>query len=93
MKYIKKGIKRQHKIIEGILEILEEMSRINGVNKIIPAKIYSTKHISQPKIKFQKETISGFKLLAHSKGFIQEIFIVTDSSKRKEIEKILREKF
>ncbi len=77
-KYIKKGVKRQHHIIEGILPILEDIAKIDGVRKVTPSVIsYSPgRCISQPKIKFQKETISGFKLIAHSKGAIQEIFVV-----------------
>lgn len=83
-KYIKRSVKRQHEIIEGILEMLEEMAKIDGVKKVIPAKISysSSRGISQPKIKFQRETVSGFKLIAHSKGAVQEIFVVVDGTKK-----------
>lgn len=92
-KYIKKGVKRQHNILDGILPILEDIAKIDGIKKVIPARIsYSPKRcIRQSSIKFQRETISGFKLLVHRKGSIQEIFIIVDKSKRDDIEKKLKE--
>ncbi len=88
-KYIKRGVKRKHEIIEGILPLLEKIGAIEGIKKVIPAKIsYSpTKNIGQniPNIRYQREIISGFKLLAHGRGSIQEIFVVVDNSKRKEM--------
>ncbi len=82
-KYTKHGVKRQHHIIDGILPLLEEISKIDGVKKVNPGKIsYSPKRgISQPTIKIQRQTITGFKLLAHSKGAVQEIFIVVQNEK------------
>lgn len=92
-KYIKRGVKRKHNIIEGILPLLEEIAKIEGVKKVVPALIsYSPmRGINQPRIKLQRETVSGFKLLAHGRGSIQEIFIVVDETKKKEIENKLRE--
>lgn len=94
-KYIKRGVKRRHQIIDGILDMLEEMAKIDGVKKVIPAKIsYSPKRcIIQPKIKFQMETVSGFKLMAHSKGAIQEIFVVVELGERDYVRKIMRALF
>lgn len=87
-KYVKRGVKRQHQIVEDILTILEEIAKIDGVRKVVPAKIsYSPiRGISGPVVKLQRETVSGFKLLAHNKGAIQEIFIVVDRAKKKDIE-------
>lgn len=94
-KYMKKGVKRQHHIVEGILPMLEDIAKLDGVKKVTPSVIsYSTgRSISQPKIKFQKETISGFKLIAHSKGSVQEIFVVVDGTKKKEIGNRMRTLF
>lgn len=91
-KYIKRGVKRQHEIIKDILPILEDIADIEGVRKVVPARIsYSPKRgINQPEIKFQRETPSGFKLMAHSKGAIQEIFVVVEGSKRNEVKKKLK---
>ena len=90
-KYIKRGVKRQHEIVQDILPLLEKIASIDGIRKVVPAKIsYSPKRgISQPEIKFQRETLSGFKLMAHSKGTIQEIFVVVEGSKRDKIKKEL----
>lgn len=41
--------------------------------------------LSQSIIRFQRETIPGFKLIAHSRGAIQEIFVVVDGSKKNDI--------
>ena len=38
-KHVRRGVKVQHSIIEGVLPILEEIAVINGVKKVIPAVI------------------------------------------------------
>ena len=92
-KYIKRGVKRKHNIIQGMLPLLEQIAKIEGIKKVIPAKIsYSSNRvITQPIIKFQRETVPGFKLMAHSKGAIQEIFVIVDGAKKKEVENKLME--
>lgn len=92
-KYIKRGVKRKHDIIQDVLPLLEHIAKIEGIKKIVPARIsYSpTRGINQPKINLQRETISGFKLIAHSRGAIQEIFVAVDGSKKKEIEIKIKE--
>ena len=69
-KYVKRGVKRKHNIIQDILPLLEYIAKIEGVKKVVPAKIsYSpTRGIIEPTIKFQRDTISGFKLVAHGRG-------------------------
>jgi len=86
-KYVKHGVKRQHGIIEGVLPLLEQISVIEGVDKVIPASIFhsTVRRINQPELRFQRETHSGFKLLAHSKRSIQEIFVVVELSKKEEV--------
>lgn len=90
-KYTKHGVKRQHEIIDGILPLLENIAKIDGVKKVNPGKIsYSPKRgISQPYIKIQRRTITGFKLIAHSKGAVQEIFIIVKDGKADELQKEL----
>ncbi len=94
-KYEKHGVKRQHQIIEGILPLLEKISKIDGVKKVNPGKIsYSPKRgISQPTLKIQRRTITGFKLLAHSKGAVQEIFIIVQNEKIDDVYMELSEKY
>ncbi len=91
-KYIKRGVKRQHQIINGILPLLEQTAKIEGVKKVIPTIIsYSpTRNIRQPELRFQRETVSGFKLSAHSKGGIQDIFVIVEKSKKREVENALK---
>lgn len=93
-KYTKHGVKRQHQIIEGILPLLEEISKIDGVNKVNPGRIsYSPKRgISQPVLKIQRRTITGFKILAHSKGAVQEIFVVVKNGKTDNVQEELKSK-
>lgn len=90
-KHTKHGVKVQHSIIEGVLPLLEEIAAIDGVKKVIPAVIsvinYNPKEIKKPIIKLQRETISGFKLLAHSRGNVQEIFIVVKKENRSDVKK------
>lgn len=83
-KYYKHKVKRQHQIIEGILPILEDIGKIDGVKKVTPAAIsYNPKRkISMPEVKIQRETISGLKLIARSKGVLQEVFITIEQDKR-----------
>ncbi|NQE05016.1 hypothetical protein C5S32_04015 [ANME-1 cluster archaeon GoMg1] len=85
-RYVKHGVKRKHGIIEGILPLLEQISEIEGVEKVIPASISHSPSIGirHPELRFQRETPSGFKLLAHSKRSIQEIFVVVERSKKEE---------
>ena len=94
-KYIKEGVKRQHSIIEGVLEILEAIASMPGVKKVVPGVInYSPKRtIKRPFLKISRDTIIGFKVLTHSKGSIQEVFIICDSDKIGEIKSTIGEKY
>jgi hypothetical protein len=53
----------------------------------VPALIsHSTaRGTKQPELRFQRDTPSGFKLLAHSKRSIQEIFVVVAESKKEAV--------
>ena len=92
-KHVKHNVKRQHHIIKDILELLESIAQIDGVKKVIPAVInYSPKRsIKQPFIKVSRDTKTGIKVLAHSKGGVQEVFIICDADKIENIKKIIGE--
>ncbi len=94
-KYLKRGVKRQHNIIEGVLKLLESIAGIDGVKKVIPAAInYSPKrNIKQPILKVSRDTITGIKVLAHSKGKVQEIFIICEVDKIEIIKKIIGDNY
>lgn len=88
-KHIKHGVKRQHSIIEGALFHLEQIAKIDGVKKVIPAVISyrRSRKIDKLRIKIQRElpNNSGFKLLIHNKGAIQEVFVVINGSEKNQI--------
>lgn len=89
-KYVKRGVKRKHQIIEGTLPMLEAIAEIEGVKKVIPGEIsYSPRRKAGPtRLKLTRETPTGFKLLALSGGSVQEVFVVV-SGPREEIRKSL----
>jgi hypothetical protein len=91
-KYVKHGVKRKHGIIADVLPTLEEIAGIDGVKKVVPGRIsYSPRRgIKEAKIKYQREIISGFKLLARSRGSVQEIFVVVENSKRDDVRQTLK---
>jgi hypothetical protein len=77
-KYVKRGVKRQHGIIPGILPLLERISAVEGVKKVVPAEIsYSPRRKARrPSITLQRETSTGFRLLARSGSSLQVIYVV-----------------
>ena len=92
MKHRVHNIKRQHRIIEGMLPILEQIRQIDGINGIIPARIYKASSQTNEKISIQRETSTGIKLFLHSKREIQEVFILCDKTKMPQIINEIREK-
>jgi len=93
-KYDKHKVKRQHSVLDGMLPLLEKIGKIEGIKRVIPARIsYSPKRKVDYEIKIQRKTITGLKLLVHNKGGIQEVFLITNSdidieNVRKQIENI-----
>jgi len=91
-KYIKRGVKRKHQILPKILPKLEAIAKLEGVEKVVPAVIsYSPRRrAGGPTLRLTRETKAGFKLLAHSGGAIQEVFVVVAKEKREEVKNLLR---
>jgi len=91
-KYVKRGVKRRHHILPGILPKLEAIARLGGVNKVIPASISCSpgRRVRGPTLKLTRETRAGFKLLAHSDGSVQEIFLVVSKDEREEVRRSLK---
>lgn len=77
MKFRRNKIKREHSIIKGALDWLEELSKNRDVTDIIPGVINVT-HSKEKGITYQYETPTGCKLLLKSGGSIQEAFVVTN---------------
>ncbi|HHV63977.1 MAG TPA: hypothetical protein GXX46_02710 [Peptococcaceae bacterium] len=76
MKFRRNKIKREHSIIKGCLDWLEDLSRLKEVTDIIPGVINVT-HSKERGIDYQYETPTGCKLLLKAEGSIQETFVVT----------------
>jgi len=93
MKYRKKGIKREHHILEGFEELLEELVKLGLVRSIIPGRITTTpKGVGgKYRITYQYDTEAGAKLLLKKGSTVQEAFVITD--KREELKKFIKEKY
>ena len=80
MKYRKKGIKREHHIIEDGEKVLENLVKNQLVKSVIPGRIKTTPKGQSGKVRltFQYETNSGAKLLLKKGSTVQEIFVITD---------------
>jgi len=84
-RHTKRGVKRAHTIIHGFVSKLEQIAQLPHVKKVIPGRIERTKILpSKIFLSIQRETRSGFRLLAHGKSQIQGIFVVVKDSKKEE---------
>ena len=73
-----KGVKREHRIIKGLLPVLEHIAAHPAVTAVIPGRIKVTQStIAQVQLRLQTRTISGLKLGAWSRRSAQEVFVVT----------------
>jgi hypothetical protein len=80
-RYRSHGVKREHKIIGGLLPILERIAALPGVDSVIPGRIRPTDTMSVPgvRLRIQTPTMTGLKLGARSARASQEVFVVTDA--------------
>ncbi|NPA13498.1 MAG: hypothetical protein GXO45_05890 [Aquificae bacterium] len=92
MKYRKKGIKKEHHIIEDGEELLQDLVKKKLVKSVIPGRIKTTPKGQPgiPRLTFQYETNSGAKLLLKKGSTVQEVFVITD--KTEELKQYLKEK-
>lgn len=92
MKFRRNKIKREHSIIDGALDWLEDLSKKTEVTDIIPGVIDVT-NSRERGITYQYETPTGCKLMLKSGGSIQEAFVVTKNPQAVEkwITKIMEE--
>ena len=79
MRHRKHKIKRQHGMIKGLREFLEEnISTLDFVDGIIPGEIKVGSATGENLIvKYKYSTVSGAKLIAKSGSSIQEVFVAT----------------
>ncbi len=81
MKYRKKGIKKEHHIIEDGEDLLQDLIRKGLVKSIIPGRIKTTPKGQPGKVRltYQYETNSGAKLLLKKGSTVQEVFVITSN--------------
>ncbi len=97
-KYDIKNIKRQHTIIDGALPILEEISQIKGIKRVIPSKIHSIGAVQakmkkilpnvnyhSPTLKITREVLGGFKLSINNGVALQEVIVTANTQKKSEV--------
>ncbi|MCK8817411.1 DUF2103 domain-containing protein [Natroniella sulfidigena] len=78
-KYRANKIKREHTIIEDVLPLLENLSKLAIVKSIIPGRINRRGGSGiPPHLKLKYNTSSGVKVLAKNSSSVQEVFVVTD---------------
>ncbi|UWG95768.1 DUF2103 domain-containing protein [Dehalobacter sp. DCM] len=79
MKFRRNKIKREHSIIEGALDWLEDLSKHRQISDIIPGVI-SVTNSKERGAAYQYETPTGCKILLKNGGSIQEAFVVTENT-------------
>jgi hypothetical protein len=84
MKYRRRGVKREHSVIEGFAAVFERLAALPGVAGVIPGRIAQnpTRH---PGLVLKGETTTGFKLLAKTRTSVQEVFVVARAGARTQV--------
>ncbi len=89
MKYRKKGIKREHSIIEDFEKDLQALVKEGLAKSIIPGRIYTSPKAQKGSkiITYQYDTETGAKILLKKGSTVQEAFVITE--KRKELKEYI----
>ncbi|ACN99645.1 DUF2103 domain-containing protein [Sulfurihydrogenibium azorense] len=90
MKYRKKGIKREHSIIEDFEKDLQTLVEEGLIKSAIPGRIYTSPKAQSGKkiITYQYDTETGAKLLMKKGSTVQEVFVITE--RRQELKEYLK---
>ncbi|MEZ0323348.1 MAG: DUF2103 domain-containing protein [Hydrogenothermaceae bacterium] len=93
MKYRKKGVKREHSIIEDFDKDLETLVEMDLVKSVIPGRIYTSPKAQSgsKKITYQYDTQAGVKLLLKKGSTVQEVFVITN--RREDLKTYLDKEF
>lgn len=80
MKFRKKGVKREHSIIEDFEKDLQALVEMGLAKSIIPGRIYTNPKAQKGDkiIKYQYDTETGAKLLLKKGSTVQEAFVITE---------------
>ncbi len=87
-------IKKTHCIVNELQPLLTRLQNISDIQRIIPGTIqqHPNSKANPAVLTIQRDIISGFKILGHTKESIQEFFIVVSKDRRafvrNEIEKV-----
>lgn len=78
MKYRKRGVKREHSIIEDFEKDLEHLVQLGLVDSVIPGRIYTSPKAQsgEKRVSYQYDTQTGAKLLLKKGSTVQEVFVV-----------------
>jgi len=76
-KHRKNGVKREHRMIQGLEEALVLVAALDCVSACIPGRLRQARSRAGPFLTAQADTPDGLKLAAHGKGIIQEVFVIT----------------
>ena len=78
MKFRRRGVKREHSVLDAFADLYERLAGLAGVTGVIPGRIAHnpTRH---PGLVLKHETPTGYKLLAKTNTSVQEVFVVVRS--------------
>lgn len=82
MRYRDGILKVEHGILPGLREVLLGLTPIEGVNSIVPGRIY-TVHArpgGRLQVRVSAPTATGLKLIARRGSSVQEVFVVCGSA-------------
>lgn len=71
-------IKTEHSIVNGLFDILKNLSELKEIKSIIPGQIMRRGKSTKPEINLTIRTNSGWKAIGKCNGATQNFFIVTD---------------
>ena len=73
-----KGVKREHRVLAGLLPVLERIAALPTVSAVIPGRIAVTRSaVTSLELRLGPRTPTGLKLNARKASTTQELFVVT----------------
>lgn len=75
MRHRRRGVKREHSVLEAFRPVYERVAALEGVEGVIPGRI-AANPTHHPGLVLKGATRTGFKLLAKTTTSIQEVFVI-----------------
>lgn len=90
MKFRRRGVKREHSVLDAFADLYERLAALTGVAGVIPGRIAHnpTRH---PGLVLKHETPTGYKLLAKTRTSVQEVFVVVRAGCQAQVRAALAE--